>query len=78
MYAVYYQIIRNSDGSCELEGILRNSEDTIYPGQQIYQEENELPLPGECECHHFNHPDYTCNSWEIKISSAQARQMRVS
>ena len=49
-----YQIKRKSTNEVLFKGIIRNSEDTIYPAQEspdLLEEFSELPY--ECEFHHF-------------------------
>lgn len=53
MEAYYYRIYDKKKPSLTIEeGIIRHSEDCIYPGQ--YNKESYPDLPFECECHHFN------------------------
>lgn len=63
MDAYYYRIIEKSSGSIVFQGIIRNSEDTIYPKQDTCIED----LPYECEAHHFSHPNYYLEGWEIEV-----------
>jgi len=52
-----YQIKREDNDEVVLEGVLRNSEDTIYPAQHEPYLLEEFPtLPHECEFHHFSVP----------------------
>lgn len=54
MEAVAYRIFRTSDSETLFEGIVRNTEDNIYPAQEEPYLLNEFPdLPFECELHHF-------------------------
>ena len=73
MKAYYYQIKHIIDSEIVDEGIIRNSEDTIYPAQNT----GINTLPYECECHHFNDPTntYVCIGWNIEINRDQARKM---
>lgn len=49
-----YEIKRQDTNETILQGILRNSEDTIYPAQEEPYLVEEFPsLPYECEFHHF-------------------------
>lgn len=69
MNAYYYRIVEYNSLTCQkgnivLEGIIRNSEDTIYPSQETGIEE----LSYECEAHHFKHQDYILEGWNIEIS----------
>lgn len=73
MKATYYRIKEynrstQKEGNIVLEGIIRDSEDTIYPGQEFIPEDGEMELPYECEAHHFKHPNYILEMWEIEIS----------
>jgi hypothetical protein len=52
-----YEIKRKNTGEVVFAGILRNSEDTIYPAQHEPYLLEEFPtLPYECEFHHFSVP----------------------
>lgn len=52
-----YQIKRQDNNEVVFEGVLRNSEDTIYPAQEEPYLKEEFPtLPYECEFHHFKVP----------------------
>lgn len=70
MRAYYYQIKHIPDSEIVDEGIIRNSEDTIYPGQNTGIEE----LPSECECHHFEATNYICLGWEIELTRKDVRE----
>ena len=49
-----FEIKRKSTNEVLLQGILRNSEDTIYPAQERPDVLEEFPeLPHECQFHHF-------------------------
>lgn len=52
--ACYYSILDMETEEIVDEGIIRNSEDTIYPGQNTGIDE----LPSECEAHHFQVKGY--------------------
>lgn len=74
MTAYYYRIREYNSLTCQkgktiLEGIIRNSEDIIFPGQEFIPEEGQLELPYECEAHRFNHPDYILQGWNIEITT---------
>jgi hypothetical protein len=54
MEALAYRIIRLSDEEVLFEGIVRHSEDSIYPAQTEPHLLEEFPdLPHQCELHHF-------------------------
>ena len=55
MRAYYYKITDIENPSYVIdEGIIKDSEDTIYPAQVAGESEaEEFGLPYECECHHF-------------------------
>lgn len=52
--ACYYAIIEESTNDLVDDGIIRYSEDIIYPGQNTGID----ALPSECEAYHFNIPGY--------------------
>lgn len=63
MIATYYAIYEFNEvslnrGEIILDGIIRNSEDIIYPSQETGINE----LPSECEAHHFK-----CDGYKIEI-----------
>jgi len=69
MDAYYYQIVEfnelsQREGEIVDEGIIRSSEDTIYPGQNA----NNSDLPYECEAHHFKAVGYRLNLYSFSIS----------
>ena len=64
MQAYYYQIIKDATNEIVDEGIIRDSEDTIYPQQNTGIED----LPYECECHHFKVEGYTCKGTTFEVS----------
>lgn len=79
MRAYYYKIIEYTEASCMKgaivdEGIIRNSEDTIYPRQNTGIKE----LPYECECHHFNIPNYRLEGWEISLTRQDVQDMKAT
>jgi hypothetical protein len=52
--AFAYQIKEQETNEVLFEGILRNSEDSIYPAQESPELLKEFPtLPHECEFRHF-------------------------
>ncbi len=54
MIALAYRIIRLDNKEVIMSGIVRNSEDNIYPAQEIGYMLDEFPeLPYEVELHHF-------------------------
>jgi hypothetical protein len=54
MQAVAYQIRRQDNNEILIEGIVRDSEDTIYPSQDESYLLEEFPdLPSQVELHHF-------------------------
>lgn len=74
MKAYYYYIFEVSydkpditDSQIVDEGIIRDSEDTIYPGQNTGIPE----LPSECECHHFQADGYARKGFEFEITREQ-------
>lgn len=73
MRAYYYSIVNKVRGSTVLEGIIRNSEDTIYPQQETYIPE----LPYECEAHNFSAPNYKLIGWKIELSFGDVVSLRV-
>ena len=71
MEAYYYKIVEfnelsKKEGEIIEEGIIRNSEDTIYPQQTTGIEE----LPYECEAHHFEAKGYELEGFYINIPSS--------
>ena len=62
--AVFYVIIANDSNEELLSGILRDSEDKIYPSQDI---DSTYDLPYECEAHHFQSKDTRIEMWNIEI-----------
>ena len=67
MKAYFYSIRHKHTGNVVDKGIIRNSEDTIYPQQNTGIEE----LPYECEAHHFKSTDYELYGWYFDISFAE-------
>lgn len=65
MKAYYYKIKHELTEEIVAEGIIRNSEDTIFPQQESGIEE----FPYECEAHHFNHYGYKLSGFEFDIPS---------
>ena len=64
MTATYYSIRKNTTGKIVDKGIIRDSEDTIYPGQNTGIEE----LPSECEAHKFKSDEYTIDIYKFSIT----------
>jgi len=58
MEAYYYKIQNKITKEVVIEGIIRESEDNIYPGRSGIEE-----LPIECEAHHFRNKDYELIGW---------------
>lgn len=73
MKAYYYQIQKVGTTEVVDEGIIRDSEDTIYPGQHTGIKE----LPSEVECHHCNVSGYLTIGWEIELTRDDVRRLRV-
>ena len=63
MEAYYYSIRHKYTGEVVDKGIIRDSEDTIYPRQNTGIEE----LPFECEAHHFSSNNYELYGWKFDI-----------
>lgn len=63
MEAYYYSIRHKQTKEVVDKGIIRNSEDVIYPQQNTGIEE----LPYECEAHHFRSENYELYGWEFDI-----------
>ena len=57
-----------------IEGIVRNSEDKIYPGQQVDIEE----LPFECELHHFKAEGFGIETCDFVITRELVKQYRIN
>ena len=79
MIATYYAIIEFNEssqrkGEIVLEGIVRNSEDTIYPQQETGIEE----LPYECELHHFKANGYIIETCNFIITRDIVKQYRIN
>jgi hypothetical protein len=66
MLATYYQIIKESTNEIVDEGIIRNSEDTIYPGENTGLIDE---LPSECEAHKFKAKGYKINICNFTIGN---------
>lgn len=69
MYCTYYAIyefnqLSQHKGELVDEGIIRNSEDKIYPRQNTDIED----LPYECEAHHFQVEGYTIELIQLEIT----------
>lgn len=71
--AYYYQIIHNETKEIIDEGIIRDSEDTIFPRQNTGIKD----LPYECEAHHFHAKGYTLVGWYFEVSREQINQGRL-
>jgi hypothetical protein len=65
MTAYYYSIIKLSTNNIIDEGIIRDAEDIIYPGQNT---DSMYGLPFECEAHHFYAKGYKLIGWSFEIS----------
>jgi len=74
MEAYYYQIKHKIDGEIVDEGLIRHSEDRIYPQQKTGIDE----LPFECECHHFKAENYILDGWTIELNRSDVRRFRSS
>lgn len=72
MDAYYYCISDATDSSVVDEGIIRNSEDMIFPGQNTGLSD----LPSEVECHHFKVPGYKITGWTITLNRDIVRRLR--
>ena len=75
MTATYYSIYEfNAQsqvrGEIVDEGIITNSEDTIYPGQNTGIAE----LPYECDAHHFKVPGYGIEIYDFYITREMVLQ----
>lgn len=77
MQATAYQIIRLSDDEVLLEGIVRDSEDRIYPAQEEPYLVEEFPdMPYECELHHFQVTGCAIKTFNFEISWNEAIRRR--
>ena len=79
MTATYYAIYEFNEASQRRgeivdEGILGNSEDTIYPGQTTGIKE----LPSEIELHHFKANGYRIETCNFVITRDIVKQFRTS
>lgn len=74
MEATYYAIKETSTEDIVLEGIIKNSEDTIYPQQETGIEK----LPYECEVHHFKVDGYKIEICDFIITREFVKQNRIS
>ena len=79
MIATYYAIVEFNEssqkrGEIVLEGIVRNSEDIIYPQQETGIEE----LPHECELHHFEADNYIIETCNFVITRDIVKQYRIT
>lgn len=79
MQATYYAIVEfnqqsQTKGEIVLEGIVRNSEDTIYPSQET----GIVDLPYECELHHFKAEGYIIETCNFIITRDIVKQNRTS
>lgn len=75
MKAYYYKIVEfnesfQREGDIVEEGIIKDSEDTIYPAQTTGIEE----LPFECEAHHFKCDGYKLEGFYFNISRGEIYQ----
>lgn len=70
--AYYYSIVHKVDNEIVDEGIIRDSEDTIYPRQNTGIKE----LPFECEAHHFTSPNYKLVGWDISLTRDKCRKFK--
>lgn len=74
LYATYYAIYEYNDVTCikgklVLEGIIRDSEDTIFPAQYTGIED----LPYECEVHKFRAKGYTIEINNFSVDKSQLK-----
>ena len=79
MIATYYAIVEfnkssQKRGEIVLEGIVRDSEDTIYPQQETGIDE----LPYECELHHFKANGYIIETCNFVITRNIIKQYRTT
>lgn len=79
MIAVYYAIYEYDEtsqtrGEIVNEGIIRDSEDTIYPQQNTGIEE----LPYECEAHHFRAAGFKIETCSFVITRDFVKQFRTT
>jgi len=74
MIGTYYAIKHKIDDEIVLEGIIRNTEDTIYPQQETGIEE----LPYECEAHHFRSENYKIEMCNFVITRDFVRKNRTT
>ena len=64
MTGTYYAIKETSTNEIVDEGVIRHSEDTIYPGQNTGID----ALPSECEAHHFEAKGYSIEICSFSIT----------
>lgn len=79
MIATYYAIVEFNEisqrkGEIVLEGIVRDSEDIIYPQQETGIEE----LPYECELHHFKAKGYVIETCNFVLTREEVKKNRTT
>lgn len=79
MIAAYYAIYEYNEtsqrrGEIVDEGIIRDSEDTIYPQQNTGIKE----LPYECEVHHFKAIGYRVETCNFVVTRDFVKQFRTT
>lgn len=79
MNAAYYAIYEYNESSQRKgdivdEGIIRDSEDTIYPQQNT----GITDLPYECEAHHFKAEGYRIETCNFVITRDIVKQYRTT
>lgn len=78
MKATAYQIIRLSDEEVLDEGIVSDSESTIYPAQNEPYLVEEFPdMPYECELHHFQVTGCAIRTVQFDITWEQANEHKM-
>lgn len=79
MKAYYYKIVEYNkssqrEGFIIDDGIIRDSEDTIYPSQNT----GNYELPYECEAHHFNQEGYRLSGFYFDIPVEVLEQFKIN
>lgn len=75
---VVYQITRKNTMEILLEGLLRHSEDKIYPAQDEPYLLDEFPnLLYECEAHHFQCEGLEINTFDFCIPVKELAKYKV-
>lgn len=78
MYAVAYRIKRQDDNQVLVQGIVRNSVDTIFPAPEINKLTEFPELPFQCELHKFKVKGLVLETIEFELTWEEVLNKKIT